>query len=98
MSEKKEPMGMVEIAQAKIAGRTGDLYADLLAALPKCSCCNRLSVFVCKDGTYPERYACGITDDDGCMGKSDPDGWEDAPWKWHVVAARMSRPRGSDMQ
>ncbi len=98
MSDRREPMGMVEIVQARLGDRFEDLYAALLRTLPNCSNCRRLSIFIMKD--YPQRpatYSCGFTDDPECMGVGEDVEWLDTDWKWHVVAARASRKPGSAM-
>ncbi len=85
-----EAMDLTDIAKARIAGDIEALYADLLATLPRCAQ-GRLAAHVARDDES-ERYLCGRT---ACSCADGLDHWEDLPWKWHVVAAQMGRPRGA---
>lgn len=86
MSDEKEPMDMMEIMQLREAGKMADLYADVVASLPRCRC-GRLSGFVRSAAGGGAHYACGFA---ACRVQDESDDWDDAAWKWHVVAHEMT--------
>lgn len=90
------PLDLDTIARL-VSGRDfRGIWLDLVRALPRCRECGRVAVFISRPVPQnPPHYACGMLGHPWCEGQNvEGEVWGDAPWKAHVVAARMLGAEG----